>query len=493
MKISTIFDYNSIQFDKDNEVVLMTSIKAPKIQQASERAPLNLSLVLDVSGSMMGEKIETLKKSVCKLIEQLSEKDTAGVVIFTSFVEEAFKPAKMTVDNKAKAVAAVNALHALDSTNMSGGMLKGFEQLKSLEMAKDSIYRMLLFTDGQANMGLITVEQFKEMVDKQIDKTPITISCFGYGVDHDEALLRNIADAGKGNFYFIKNIEDIGKTFARELGGLLSCFGQNITITLEFKKDSGEFVEVLNDLTTESESKQKLKVTFDDIYTEEEKHLLVKVKLNKVTKAVTQRASNLINGQISFNEMSNKGTFKTIPFKAKISFVKEDKVQKDPEIKVKEQLAIIELAKAHLKAKAFADAGDYTRARNAYTYVTSEFTSLAARGSAVGAYALGPQGPCGPQGVAGECGVLANGTYSTSDSINLSNTSSGLKNFRYVNSDTSLFANTEQKEMEDKFEEDKVEVKDALNVHTLNSTLACPNNITFVIPKEDKLNKKRSR
>ena len=485
MNISHTFNYNQVQFDQDNEVILMTSLKAPKIKETLERAPLNLSLVLDVSGSMSGDKIVNLKKSVVKLIQQLSEKDTVGITIFTDFVEECFIPAKMTSDNKTKAIAEVNKLTAQNMTNMSGGMLKGFEQLKKTELVDGTIHRMLLFTDGQANEGLIRKEQFNEMATNQIKDTKMTISCFGYGADHNADILKNIADTGKGNFYYIDNVEDMGKTFARELGGLLSCCAQNITISLQMKKGAGEFIEVLNDLTVNSSDNQFIGVTFDDIYSEEEKHLLVKMKLNKVTKAITQRTSSVIKVAISYNDMYNKGKSIGIESNAKIKFVKKEDVQKDPTIKVIEQLAIIELAKAHLKAKEFADQGNFVAARGAYMQPGVYTACLVANGSKIGLSLDAHLGDA--------LNTMSASSYTTSDSLRMSSTAKGLSSGRYVNADTLLFANSSQKSMEDEFEDKNSLLINGTTSKSIQTTQNTSPVVTITTTSNKGLSKKRSR
>lgn len=450
MKVSNIFDLNQVQFNKENEVILMTSIKAPKVKNSKKRAPLNLSLVLDASSSMLGEKISKLRKSVCKLIEQLSDKDTVGISYFASHVEEIFSPGKMTSENKQKAISAVNELRASGCTNMSGGMLKGFEQLKSSDLPKGSIHRMLLFTDGQANIGLNSVGDFREMVANNIKNNPITVSCFGYG-QHDEDTLKNISEIGKGNFYFIDNVDDIAKTFARELGGLLTCYAQNISIYLDLKSKSGEFEEVLNDLTTEAPTKQRVKVSLDDIFSEETKHILTKINLNKVTKAVTQRANSIVDILITYNDMTAKGKFKEVRAKAKINFVKKDKVQKEQTIEVVEQLAIIELAKAHDKARELADRGDFVGARGVMgpqgavgTYATILTNAGSTYGAIVG------------RSITMATDSLTTSTYTSNVAKELSSTSRGLKAMRAVNSSTSvLYANSAQRDMENIFEDDE--------------------------------------
>jgi len=495
MKISNTFNFNKIQFDKNNEVILMTSLKAPKVVSEKERAPLYLSLVLDASTSMGGEKIDKLRKSVVKLIEQLSDKDTVAITMYDSNVEEVLKPTLMTAKNKAEATAKVKSITTGGCTNMSGGMCKGFEQLKSCKLVEGSLYRMLLFTDGQANVGLRDKSEFVDLVRNQINDSSITVSCFGYGRDHDEEILQHIVEVGKGNFYFIDNVDDMAKSFARELGGLLSCHSQNITVYLDMKKESGEFVEVLNDLTSESDTDQRVKVTFDDMYTEEEKHLLVNVKLNKVTKSVTQRGSNIIDVLVTYNDLTDKGKFVEKRSKAKIFFVKKEDVQKESTLEVEEQKVIIDLANALEKAREYADSGNYILAAQGVQGVQGQLGDLGMRGSTI-ADTLSVD-------VTATCSTLTSGKYTKAGGMAMSNSARSFKRAKAMDATSQkLYGNKAQDDMLEKFKTTTdtleikngstssatVEIKDKKDVTTVKME-----NLHKPVRKKSNLNKKRTR
>lgn len=494
MKLSTTFDYNQVQFDKENEVILMTSVKAPKINLEKERAPLNLSLVLDVSGSMSGKKINMLKSTVSKLIQQLTERDTVGIVAFTDYVAEVFAPSLMTAINKNKANEEIQMLRALSATNMSGGMLKGVEQLKVSGLGKEQVHRILLFTDGQANTGLTSKFDFVNIIKSNLNDTPMTISCFGYGEDYSEDILKAIADEGKGNFYFIRNTDDIGKAFARELGGLLSCYAQNICIELEMKDSTGTFIKVLNNLDVDSKSDQHVKITFDDVYSEEEKHLLIKIKLNPVTKAVTQRTSTAVKGIIRYNDMTSGGKEKQEDISAKIKFVKTEEVQKEATLVVLEQLGFLELAEKLEQAKKYADMGNFTQAQTSLT--PGVYTSLLFdRGSEIGALING--------NLSEKISKVTVNNYNASVSNTLSSCVRAITKCRSVDTSSTLYVNTLQREMEEKFKvDDKIGTDKILTdnsstffnnyVYTLGTSTLPMESVTAGTIAENTLKKRRT-
>ena len=94
---------------------------------------------------------------------------------------------------------------------------------------------VLLFTDGKANYGITnpkTLEKAARNTIMQIARNT-NLFTFGYGTEHDANMLRTIAEAGNGLFYFIENQESIPESFCDCLGGLLSVAAQNLVLTLK--------------------------------------------------------------------------------------------------------------------------------------------------------------------------------------------------------------------------------------------------------------------
>jgi len=58
-------------------------------------------------------------------------------------------------------------------------------------------------------------------------KDSFTINTFGYGKDHDEDLMDDIAKLKDGTFYFIEKADDVGECFADCVGGLISVVAKD--------------------------------------------------------------------------------------------------------------------------------------------------------------------------------------------------------------------------------------------------------------------------
>ena len=100
MKTTVQLTYEKVRFDEAKDVHLVVSLAAPHLNAAAPRAPVCVIPVVDVSGSMSGEKLHFAKQSVMKLVDHLAPGDFCGVVVFSTGVETLAPPAEMTQARK---------------------------------------------------------------------------------------------------------------------------------------------------------------------------------------------------------------------------------------------------------------------------------------------------------------------------------------------------------------------------------------------------------
>jgi Ca-activated chloride channel homolog len=103
--------------------ILEISVTPPAKKAEKSRPPLNISLVLDRSGSMAGEKLEFVKQAAVHVIDLLDEKDRASVVIYDDRIETIVPPGNATDKFKKQAKASIQTIESGSSTNLSGGWL----------------------------------------------------------------------------------------------------------------------------------------------------------------------------------------------------------------------------------------------------------------------------------------------------------------------------------------------------------------------------------
>lgn len=198
----------------------------------SERAPINVSLVLDRSGSMQGEALEYSKKACQFVIDQMGEQDILSLVAFDDEIITVFEPQKVT--HKAILKQKVDEIDTCGCTNLSGGLIQGAQYVKK-EMKSGYVNRVILLSDGHANRGVTDALKLASIAE-EYRNLGIGITTIGVGNGFDEELMEGIADAGGGNFYYVEKPDDIPSIFSKELDGLLSVVAQNINLTLKPSK-----------------------------------------------------------------------------------------------------------------------------------------------------------------------------------------------------------------------------------------------------------------
>ena len=162
----------------DNEFyALLQLIDENNNQENGNKKNLNLSIVLDKSGSMSGQPFIEAKKAAAMIIEKLRPSDIISVVAYDDQVDLVV-PSTECVD-KTNIIRALNSVEVSGSTNLHGGWLMGAEQV-ALKKSNNSINRVLLLSDGNANVGLITPTEIATQCSKLSEKG-VTTSTYGLG------------------------------------------------------------------------------------------------------------------------------------------------------------------------------------------------------------------------------------------------------------------------------------------------------------------------
>jgi Mg-chelatase subunit ChlD len=143
---------------------------------------------------------------------------------------------------------------------------------------KDAVRSVFLFTDGIANVGICDPEALVMATKKRLDfNTSVRIFTFGFGSDHSEKLLSEIAAAGSGQYYYIESEENIALAFADALGGLLSVAAQNVT--LDFMPSEGVVIGQIHTPFKTTQISGGCQVHCGDLLSEESKDILLDIRL----------------------------------------------------------------------------------------------------------------------------------------------------------------------------------------------------------------------
>lgn len=237
----------------------------------SVRQPLNLSFVIDRSGSMSGEKLAFVKQAVAYALGQMTPRDVAALTAFDDDVEVLIAAQHVVLRDILKGK--VYNMYPGGCTNLSGGLRRGFREVMNNYRA-GQINRIMLLTDGLANVGIIAPDVLcRYAVDMK--QAGVAISTFGVGSDFDEDLLTAMAEASGGNYYYIAASDKIPDVFAQELQALLDVAAQNVTLQM----DCFNGVAVRQVWGYRPQGERTVSIALPDVYSNDRKVILMEMKV----------------------------------------------------------------------------------------------------------------------------------------------------------------------------------------------------------------------
>ncbi len=355
MKADFVLDYDVITATREQNLYVLARIEAEATGAEKDRRPLNLSLVLDRSGSMQGNKLEYIKQAANYLVQRLSSKDRLNVVSYDHMVKTEIQPGP--VMHKDMITQTIQQLQAGGSTNLSGGWLQGCTHIAAL-MVEGQINRALLLTDGLANQGVVDAAQLETMA-RQKRAEGITTTTMGVGMDFNEDLLRRMAAEGGGAFYFIDNPDQAPHIFIEELHGLMSVVGQNLVITLMLSPNV-KMVRQLNAYPTENKPNGVI-FKLGDLFGDEVKQLLLELQIPAMQQLGEIEVARL---RFDYDELAADAVIhRTMELPIMVNAVPEADFegQARNEDVVKTAL-LLEAARSREEAVKHADRGDFGRA-----------------------------------------------------------------------------------------------------------------------------------
>jgi len=334
----------------------------------SARAPVDIVVVLDVSGSMQGRKLDLCKDTVELLLRELSPRDRFGLVTFGNEAQLVIPMRELTKQNKEAAALKVRSLHTSGCTNMSGGIGMAAQELDAVETPHE-VRTIFLLTDGHANRGISDragiVELTKNCLGPTSEKKEVAIHCFGYGVDHDQEMLGDIGNATEGgSYYFVDKDSDISSAFGDALGGILSVVAQNTVVEIKSAADGVSILNVHHDKAVK-QLDGSYKVSIGDFYAEETRDVLITTTLQEESTNTHDHTCPHIEVSISYLDTIHKKLVSSSPpLLGTIQRPNGDLVSK-PNTHVVLQSIRIDTTKVITNAGALAEANDLAGARSA--------------------------------------------------------------------------------------------------------------------------------
>ncbi len=214
-----------------NRELLRFSVKTAAAGRPAGRA-LNLILLLDNSGSMeRADRVAIIREALRVLATQLQPQDTVSVVTFARTAR--LWADGLSGDKAGETLAQVGGITPEGGTNLEEAMRLAYETARRHYLA-NGMNRVVLLTDGAANLGDVNPADLKQKVEAQ-RKQGIALDCFGIGQqDYNDELLEQLSSNGDGRYAFLNSPEDASKEFAAKLAGALQIAASDVKVQVEF-------------------------------------------------------------------------------------------------------------------------------------------------------------------------------------------------------------------------------------------------------------------
>ena len=357
----------ALSYASTHKPLAMVSLVAPAL--TVDRLPVDVVAMVDCSGSMHGDKMEQMKMTMRLLVQSLACSDKLSIVAFDSDVTTPLALTAQNASGKEAALSAVSKLSAGSLTNLSGGLLRGLDELLSMDSEASARTRaLLLLTDGHANVGVQDPAGILAAIQGVTQGRSITLFTFGIGCDHNEDLLRALAEPNNGLFYFIQKSDDIPSAFADCLGGLVSVVAQNAKLTLEPVAAAAALSKVHGSYRIDHTKEGRAEVYLGDVYGEDNKDVLLTLELPERTSVVIADEPDAVVLRATLRYFSVP-TCQMEEISAELSILRPEVTPTDQpvDLKLDEQVNRIKIADAMEAATAAADEGRLEAGRELLT------------------------------------------------------------------------------------------------------------------------------
>jgi len=281
MKVTSSFDFDVVALQTEDTLTALVAFDAPISESDAARPGECLIPILDRSGSMSGEPMNSCKQALHTLVDRMKPQDVFGLVTFNGEAR-IHVPTRLIRDHDIAVVHnLIESLNVGGSTDLSAGYLLGLDQAR--RNVQPTGASVILLSDGHANSGIQDLSKIGEIASSALAES-ISSTTIGIGQGYDETLLAQIATSGNGAHRFAFTSDDAIAILSEEGGDLLNKSVINAFLRIVPNDPAlvdgiGTLQDVGKWLEHNDNGDPVVVIPIGDIYAGERRELLVQFKL----------------------------------------------------------------------------------------------------------------------------------------------------------------------------------------------------------------------
>ena len=346
---------NDVLLAGDSTATLGVWIDAPEARPHAH-VPVDVSLVIDTSGSMAGAKIENARRAAGLLIDNLADGDIVSIVSFSDDARTIVEPSVLSSDVRRALKARINQLQPSGSTNMFDGLGLG-ESHVARAPSTHAVRRVVVISDGIANVGQSSPEALGALAERGL-RFHAQVTSLGVGIDYDERTLNALALRSTGRLYHLGEPREMVSLLTHELELLQSTVATDAFV--EIVPAPGVDLIAAEGMRSERGENGSLKLPLGALFSGQHREALVRVRINDST-VTTSRALASVRLQFRDPDDGNLPRIQEVIARAGFS-ADATTVAKSENAKAKSIATVLDASKLELGASQSAGQGQFAAA-----------------------------------------------------------------------------------------------------------------------------------
>ncbi len=266
-------DRTILQAGQMQRVYLRIGLTGCPIEDLEKRAPVNVAIVIDKSGSMSSDhKLEKAKEAALLALDRLGSQDILSIVAYDDEIE-VLVPATKLADKEAVRQE-IRRLQPGGSTALYAGVQNGAKEVRKF-IAKEKVNRIVLLSDGLANVGPSSPEELGRL-GNCLGEEGVSVTTIGVGLGYNEDLMSKLAFNSDGGHYFVRCPNELAEIFDKEFSRAMSVVARDIRIEII----CGEEMRPVRILGRQGQiDGRSVTIDMQNIYGEHENYVILEVEL----------------------------------------------------------------------------------------------------------------------------------------------------------------------------------------------------------------------